>query len=63
MPGTRPPVALWPNTPEKNAGIRMEPPTSDPSPKGEPPAPTIAPSPPELPPEVRSGAYALPVRP
>jgi hypothetical protein len=44
---------LWPKTPQKNAGMRMDPPMSAPSPTGEAPAPTIAPSPPELPPGMR----------
>ena len=39
--------------PLKNAGMRIEPPTSEPRPKGEMPAPTAAPSPPELPPTMR----------
>ena len=61
--GTMPPVGLWPNTPLKKAGMRIEPPTSEPSPIGEAPAPTIAPSPPELPPAVRARSYGLLVRP
>ena len=63
VPGTMPPVGLWPNTPLKNAGARIEPPTSEPRPNGEPAAPTIAPSPPELPPTMRPGSYGLLVRP
>ena len=46
--GTRPPVGLWPKTPLKNAGMRIEPPMSVPRPNGATPAPTMAPSPPEL---------------
>ena len=53
LDGTRPPDGLCPNTPLKKAGIRIDPPMSDPRPKGDAPLPTIAPSPPELPPEVR----------
>ena len=47
---------LWPNTPLKNEGSRMEPPMSEPRPRGEPPLPTAAPSPPEDPPAVRDGS-------
>ena len=54
---------LWPNTPLKKAGRRIEPPMSVPSPIGEPPDPTAAPSPPEDPPATRDGSYALLVRP
>ncbi len=53
---TRPPVGLWPKTPLKNAGMRIDPPMSAPRPKGVPPAPMMAPSPPELPPTVRRGS-------
>ena len=63
MLGTSPADGLWPNTPQNSAGIRIEPPMSDPSPNGEPPEPTAAPSPPELPPAVRDGSYGLLVRP
>ena len=42
--------------PEKNAGIRIDPPMSAPSPQGDAPAPTIAPSPPELPPTMQRGS-------
>ena len=46
------PVGLWPKTPLKNAGSRIEPPMSEPSPIGAKPEPTEAPSPPEDPPAV-----------
>ena len=51
--GTRCAVHLWPNTPLKNAGRRIEPPMSLPRPIGAPPLPTTAPSPPDEPPAVR----------
>ena len=54
--GTRCGDGLCPKTPQKNAGIRMEPPTSLPRPNGAAPAATIAPSPPELPPTMRVGS-------
>ncbi len=54
--GTRPGDGLCPKTPLKNAGTRIEPAMSDPSPTGEPPEPTAAPSPPEEPPAVRRGS-------
>ena len=54
--GTTQAVALWPNTPLKKAGIRIEPPMSEPRPIGEPPDPTAAPSPPEEPPAARDGS-------
>jgi hypothetical protein len=54
--GMRPALHLWPNTPLKNAGMRMDPPTSEPSPKRLAPEPTMAPSPPELPPTMRLGS-------
>lgn len=41
----------------------MEPPMSEPSPKGDAPEATMAPSPPELPPTMRVGSYGLLVRP
>ena len=63
VPGTSPPVGLCPKTPLKNAGMRIDPPMSEPSPNGDAPAPTIAPSPPELPPTMRDGSYGLFVRP
>jgi len=54
---------LCPNTPLKNAGMRIDPPMSAPSPNGVPPAPTIAPSPPDEPPTMRRASYGLLVRP
>jgi hypothetical protein len=61
--GTSPSDGLCPNTPLKNAGPRIEPPTSEPSPISEPPAPIAAPSPPDDPPAIRSWSYGLRVRP
>lgn len=61
--GTRSADGLWPKTPLKNAGSRIEPAMSDPSPNGTPPDPTAAPSPPDEPPAIRRGSYALRVRP
>src|SRR5437667_6130088 len=43
--------------------MRIEPPMSEPSPTGEAPLPTAAPSPPDDPPAVRPGSYGLRVRP
>ena len=63
MFGTSPGDGLWPNTPQKKAGTRIEPPMSEPTPNGEAPDPTAAPSPPEDPPAVRSGSYGLFVQP
>src|SRR4051794_4233882 len=54
---------LWPNTPLKNAGRRIEPPMSVDSENGAKPAPIAAPSPPLEPPAIRVGSYALAVRP
>ena len=54
--GTSPGVGFRPKTPLKNAGMRIEPPMSAPSPSGEPPEPTTAPSPPDDPPAVRRGS-------
>ena len=51
--GTTPGDGFMPKTPLKNAGRRIEPPMSAPSPIGEPPEPTTAPSPPDDPPAVR----------
>ena len=42
-----PGVGLCPKMPLKKAGMRMLPPTSDPTPITDPPPPTIPPSPPE----------------
>ena len=54
--GTSPGDGLWPKTPLKNAGTRIEPAMSEPRPTGDPPEPTAAPSPPEEPPAVRCGS-------
>jgi hypothetical protein len=50
------PVGLWPKTPAKKAGRRIEPAKSVPRPIGAKPAPTEAPSPPDEPPTVRRGS-------
>ena len=60
---TRPEVALWPKIPLKNAGMRMLPPTSEPTPHAVPAADTRQPSPPEEPPTVRPVWYGLLERP
>ncbi len=61
--GTRPAVGLIAASPQKCAGSRALAPESVPSPHAEPPAATIAASPPLLPPGVRSRSYGLFVRP
>jgi hypothetical protein len=61
--GTSPSDGLWPNTPQQNAGVRIEPPMSEPRPKGDAPEPTAAPSPPDEPPAMRRWSYGLRVRP
>src|SRR5262249_62060235 len=63
VPGRRPRDGLCPKTPQQNAGIRIEPPMSEPSPIGEAPLPIAAPSPPEEPPAVRAVLYGFLVRP
>lgn len=57
-----PVVDLWPNTPQKAAGIRTDPPISLPIPNTDAPEPTAAPSPPELPPGecTLQGLFVLP---
>jgi len=45
-------VGLWPKIPLKNAGIRIDPPISEPIPNGDPAAACIQPSPPEEPPTI-----------
>ena len=66
LPGrgrSMPPVGFVAEHAVEERGLRIDPPTSEPRPNGEPPAPTIAPSPPELlPPTMRSGSYGLLVR-
>ncbi len=63
MLGRSPPVGLWPTMPLKKHGLRIDPPTSTPSPIALPPAPMIAPSPPLDPPEICRTEYALFVLP
>lgn len=46
-------VVLWPKIPHMCAGMRIEPPMSLPTPSNDPAALISAPSPPELPPEMR----------
>ena len=51
--GTRPNVGLWPTTPQKEAGMRIEPPPSLPRAIGTAPEATAAPEPPLEPPATR----------
>lgn len=60
---TRPDVGLRPYRPLKAQGMRMEPPMSVPSDRGEQRLASRAPSPPELPPGVRALSHGLSVRP
>ena len=61
--GTRPYGALNPTTPQKDDGIRMEPPMSEPLARYAVPAASAAPEPPEEPPGVKSGFHGLRVTP
>ena len=61
--GVRPCVGFSAAIPQNAAGMRTLPPMSVPMPSGEPPAATIAPSPPLLPPGARSRFHGLFVRP
>mmetsp|Transcript_13407 Transcript_13407/g.39170 ORF Transcript_13407/g.39170 Transcript_13407/m.39170 type:complete len:242 (+) Transcript_13407:434-1159(+) len=61
--GRRPPVALWPNSPQKSAGILVEPPMSAVTPSGDPRTATPAAVPPLDPPGVRERPKGLDVRP
>ena len=61
--GIRPSVGLKPTTPQKAAGIRIEPPTSLPTSTGDSPAATAAADPPDEPPGVLVGSHGLFVRP
>src|SRR5262249_48539404 len=61
--GTRPKEALKPTIPQKDAGLRMDPPPSVPRARGASPAATAAPAPPDEPPGVRSWSHGLRVRP
>jgi hypothetical protein len=61
--GTRPKVGFRPATPQNDAGIRIEPPPSDPSASGVMPEATEAAAPPLEPPGVRSRSQGLRVVP
>jgi hypothetical protein len=58
--GTRRAVGLKPTTPLSEAGIRTEPPVSDPIAMSLVPCPTETPAPEDEPPGMRSGSAALP---
>ena len=58
---TRPKVGFSPTVPQKLAGMRIEPPVSEPMPIGTSPAATAAPLPPLLPPGMRSRSQGLAV--
>ena len=61
--GKRARVALKPKSPQLEAGIRTEPPPSDPCAIGTIPAATAAPDPPEDPPAVREVSHGFRVGP
>ena len=61
--GTAPCVGLCPTRPQKAAGMRIEPPVSEPSASGPSRAATAAPAPPDEPPGVRSRFQGFAVRP
>ena len=61
--GTAPCVGLWPTRPQNAAGMRIEPPVSEPSESGPSRAATAAPAPPDEPPGVRSRFHGFDVRP
>src|SRR3990172_10728170 len=61
--GTRPYVAFSPNTPQIDAGMRIEPPPSLPSAMGPNPAATAAAAPPLDPPAMRAGSHGFVVVP
>merc|ERR1719188_2343420 len=61
--GTMPYVGLCPQTPQKCAGFRMEPPMSEPSSSAESPAAMAAAEPPELPPGILDRSHGLLVVP
>lgn len=52
MPGTRPNGGLYPTTPQNDAGMRMDPPMSEPVASIVEPAASTAPEPPDEPPGV-----------
>src|SRR5947209_1047447 len=60
---TRPRLGFIPTIPQHAAGIRIEPPPSDPVAAGTIPAATAAAEPPEEPPGVRSPRHGLRVMP
>ncbi len=61
--GIRPKLGFSPTTPDHDAGIRTDPPMSDPSASGTQPEATAAPDPPEEPPGVRSAFQGFRVIP
>jgi len=56
---TLPRVGLKPTTPQKAAGIRIEPPVSEPTAQSHMPVATATADPPEEPPATRSGSRGL----
>ena len=60
---TRPRVGFSPTSPQAAAGMRIEPPPSEPVAAGTRPAATAAPEPPDEPPGVRVGSQGLRVMP
>src|SRR5689334_22361398 len=56
---TRPRDGFSPKSPQHDAGIRIEPPPSDPCASGSTPAATAAAAPPDEPPGVRVGSHGL----
>src|SRR5947209_13636701 len=60
---TRPRVGFIPTSPQAAAGMRIDPPPSDPVANGTSPAATAAAEPPEDPPGVRLGSHGLRVTP
>ena len=63
LPGTTPGDGRYPTTPQKAAGLRSDPPVSDPVAKGKYPAANPAADPPEDPAQVRVRSYGLAVAP
>src|SRR2546422_9583139 len=61
--GRRPVVGLSPKVPHIDAGMRIDPPVSEPSAQGTMPAATAAADPPLEPPVNRATSQGLPVRP
>jgi hypothetical protein len=60
---TTPAVGFSPTSPQKAAGVRIEPPPSVPVASGAMPAASAAPDPPEEPPGDHAGAHGFPVGP